>query len=248
MFTEKLQKQRFELKYLIDEQKAQRMRHYVQNYLTIDEYGATQPDLSYPVHSLYLDSPSYKTYFDTLNGNRNRFKLRIRYYENVNDDNAFLELKQRYDQVIAKKRAKVPVAALDDLIYGPLPTIDQFPEMPQDKFRDLYHVCRIIHELSAQPKVHVSYLREAYELEGSNAVRITFDRNVTTEEMRELHLAEEQQNPVRVFDHNCVILELKFTNRYPYWMNDLIQHFGLRRESAAKYVDGIKRLKRKRIA
>lgn len=248
MYIEKLQKQRFELKYVIDEPTAQRMRHYVQNYLTIDEYGATQPDLSYPVHSLYLDSPAYKTYFDTLNGNRNRFKLRIRYYEKANDETAFLEIKQRYDRVIAKKRAKVPVKALDELIYGPLPSFDQFPGMPDNKFKDLFHICRIIHELNAQPKAHVSYKREAYELEGSNAVRITFDRNVTTEEERELLLVQEQQNPVRVFDPNCVILELKFTNRYPYWMNDLIQHFQLRRESAAKYVDGIKRLKRKRIA
>jgi hypothetical protein len=36
-----------------------------------------------------------------------------------------------------------------------------------------------------------------------------------------------------------VILELKFTNRFPNWFMDLVQIFGLRAGSAAKYVDGI---------
>ncbi|MEX2603853.1 MAG: VTC domain-containing protein, partial [Gracilimonas sp.] len=139
MYTEKLQKQRFELKYLINEQQAQNIRHFVQSYLTIDEYGATQPQLSYPVHSLYLDSPAFKTYFDTINGNRNRFKLRIRYYEKDNEDTAFLELKQRYDRIIAKKRAKVPVKSLDELIFGPLPSMDQFSYLSKEQFKSLHY-------------------------------------------------------------------------------------------------------------
>ena len=48
-------------------------------------------------------------------------------------------------------------------------------------------------------------------------------------------------NPVSVFGDG-VVLELKFTGRFPNWMADLVRVFGLKQCSAAKYVDGIVRL------
>ncbi|HKQ36797.1 MAG TPA: hypothetical protein VJ063_01895, partial [Verrucomicrobiae bacterium] len=36
-----------------------------------------------------------------------------------------------------------------------------------------------------------------------------------------------------------VVLELKFTNRFPDWFRDLVRVFGLRQCGAAKYVDGV---------
>jgi hypothetical protein len=39
-------------------------------------------------------------------------------------------------------------------------------------------------------------------------------------------------------EHN-VVLELKFTGRFPDWFQDLVRHFALWKCSAAKYVDGV---------
>jgi hypothetical protein len=36
-----------------------------------------------------------------------------------------------------------------------------------------------------------------------------------------------------------VILELKFSGRFPDWFKDLVRVFGLRQGSASKYADGI---------
>ena len=44
--------------------------------------------------------------------------------------------------------------------------------------------------------------------------------------------------PVTVFG-NKVILELKFTNRFPDWFKELVRVFGLMQCGAAKYVDGV---------
>lgn len=57
-----MQEQRYEIKYLIDERTATRIRAYVQQQLLLDPFGADQPGLSYPVHSLYLDSSGLETY------------------------------------------------------------------------------------------------------------------------------------------------------------------------------------------
>jgi hypothetical protein len=73
------------MKYIVDETVALAIRDYIRSYLQLDEYGATLPNLSYPIHSLYLDSADLKLYQATINGDKNRFKLRLRYYENRPD-------------------------------------------------------------------------------------------------------------------------------------------------------------------
>ena len=46
MAADNLQLQRFELKYVITEESAVHVRRFVQSYLTMDEFGASQPNLS----------------------------------------------------------------------------------------------------------------------------------------------------------------------------------------------------------
>jgi len=51
----RLQAQRFELKYLVDEAITGQIRDFVASYLELDDYGAGTPRSSYDVHTLYLD-------------------------------------------------------------------------------------------------------------------------------------------------------------------------------------------------
>ena len=46
------------------------------------------------------------------------------------------------------------------------------------------------------------------------------------------------KDPKLVFGDN-VVLELKFTNRFPDWFRELVRIFGLTQCGAAKYVDGV---------
>ena len=112
---DKLQRQRFELKYFVNEEKAQQIRFYAESFLECDEFGISKPQLSYLVHSIYLDSENLRTFEDTINGNRNRFKLRIRYYDQKNSP-VFFEIKRRYNKVIRKKRAQVHRWAIPELL------------------------------------------------------------------------------------------------------------------------------------
>ncbi len=100
MGTDNLQSQRFEFKYIIREPVALAIRDFVRSYLVIDEYGATLPNLSYPVHSLYLDSPDLKLYHSTINGDKNRFKLRLRFYEDRPKAPVYFEIKRRVNNTI----------------------------------------------------------------------------------------------------------------------------------------------------
>ena len=53
---------------------------------------AGEPE-GYHVHSLYLDSPAYELYHETTEGVKNRFKLRMRFYDDSPEAPVFLEIK-----------------------------------------------------------------------------------------------------------------------------------------------------------
>ena len=233
-----IQRQRYEYKYVINERIALGIRDFVSSYLDPDPYGSTQPRYSYPVHSLYLDSPSLRTFQETVNGDRNRFKLRIRYYENQRDKPVYFEIKRRADRVISKKRVVVYRHAAEDLARGFLPGFESLANPVAEQMDALMDFTRLVNHLQARPSVHVSYLREAWIAEGHNKIRVTLDRNVQSEPQRKVAFGYDFSHPNRVFGDR-VILELKFTDRFPLWFKELVQVFGLRQGGAAKYVQGI---------
>ncbi len=116
-----MQKQRFELKYLISEDTALMVRDFVRSYLDFDEYSVGKPNYSYPVHSLYLDSDALQLYWETINGNKNRYKLRLRYYSTHADAPVFFEIKRRVNNCIMKQRGGVRQECVPLLLKGHLP-------------------------------------------------------------------------------------------------------------------------------
>lgn len=242
---ERLQKQRFELKYRISEAKAQQIRLFVQNYLLCDSFGITQPDLSYRVNSLYLDSDELKTFQDTINGDRNRFKLRIRYYD-YEDSPVYFEIKRRHNTVIRKKRARVHRWAVKELLAGHFPMMDHLIDKTALQKEVLDEFSYLQNQLIAKPTMRVSYKREAYERVDTNTVRVTFDREVKSSAVKSGEDITNNPGNFMVFGDD-VIMELKFTDRFPLWFQELTEYFHLRQESAAKYVDSIEGLMFKRI-
>jgi hypothetical protein len=233
-----MQTSRFELKYMISEQKARRIRDYVRSFLDLDENCVGKPDFSYAVHSRYVDSDHLQTYWDTINGSKNRYKLRIRYYNDDPDTPAFLEIKRRLNNCIKKQRAVVRREALPAILAGQLPSANVLVSQNPRELPALQNFCRLVQNLKAKPKMHVAYLREAYVPLKENFVRVTMDRQVRSEFNPTLELSTEMRNPIVVWGQ-AVVLELKFVDRHPNWFRDLVRTFDLRQCGAAKYADGV---------
>ena len=239
MKSDKMQESRFELKYMLTEEKAVKMRGFIRSYLDIDEYGANQPSLSYPTLSLYLDSDDLKTYWHTFNGNKNRFKLRLRYYDDRPNSPVFFEVKRRMNNIILKQRAAVHKQAVRLLLSGQMPEREHLlnPNSPEQYFA-LQRFIELMVQLQAKPKMHIAYMREAYENADNNAVRLTFDRAVESSPNPAGHLIAKSDQSIRVFDP-LLVLELKFTDRFPIWFRELIEAFDCMQCGAAKYAQGI---------
>jgi SPX domain protein involved in polyphosphate accumulation len=238
MAKDKLQASRFELKYIICEEIALQVRDFVRSYLELDENGVGKPNFSYPVHSLYLDSDDLKLYWSTINGDKNRYKLRLRFYNSNPDTPVFFEIKRRMNNCIMKQRGGVRRDAVDWLLAGHLPEQAHLVSKDAKHLVALQRFCQLMQDIHAKPKAHIAYYREAYVPHDDNSARLTMDREVRTEPELTARLSTEMERPTLIWGKD-IVLELKFTNRFPDWFRELVRVFGLRQCGAAKYVDGV---------
>ena len=230
---------RYEMKYIISEEKAVAIARFLRPYLKMDRYSKLQPDGEYPIVSTYLDSPGFQLCRETLEGHKNRFKLRVRGYSDDPESPIFFEIKRRINTVILKSRARVRREYLVDLLAGKFLPPTQNYKTDEDVLRQfqLY-----MFSLNAKPVTRIRYMREAYEGDGENRVRITFDRDIC---------CNIDDSPVvklggigwRNFstDIEGVVLEIKFTGRYPAWISQMVECFNLKQGPMSKYASSIKK-------
>ncbi len=233
-----LQLSRLEHKYIITPETALAVRDFVASYLEIDEFGATQPNLSYSVHSLYLDSDDLRIYWSTINGDKNRYKLRLRFYENRPNAPVYFEIKRRMNNAIMKQRGAVRREAVPQVLDGMLPSPAQMASADPRHLVALQRFTELTTTIAAKPKAHIAYQREAWVQPDDNSIRVTLDRDVLCCVDQTSELKTEMDQPYRVFG-NQVVLELKFTGRFPDWFAQLVRTYNLHQGSAAKYADGV---------
>ncbi len=234
-----MQLQRWELKYIIPEDTALAVARFVSSYTVLDDYGVGKPHNSYPIHSLYLDSEALTIYWHTINGNKNRFKLRLRFYDNDPESPVFFEIKRRMNNAILKQRGGVRRKSVDYILAGHLPQPEHL--IKQDNPKEhvaLQRFSQYLKEYKAVPKAHIHYLREAWVSRHDNSLRVTFDRNVIISAEPTARLETDHVNPTCVFGKD-VVLEFKFTGRFPDFLRECCRIFGLTTTTAAKYADGI---------
>ena len=234
----RLQQQHFELKYFLPEEITAEMRDFIRCYLELDEYGLGRPNLSYPVHSVYLDSDGLMTYHDTINGAKNRFKLRLRYYDARPETPVFFEIKGRVGANILKQRCGVRREAVELIEAGQVPEASQMLSREPRHLVSLQRFVTLLHQINARPKLHNTYMREAWVSANDNSLRVTFDRQITVEPYFRLGTPVEMARGVQPYP-KVTVLEVKFTTRFPNWLKDLVRRFHLMQSAAAKYVGGV---------
>jgi hypothetical protein len=238
MEKDNLQSQRFELKYLVNEEVALAMRDFVRSYLVLDEFAARSSTLAYPNHSLYLDSIDLRLYWDVVNGNKNRHKLRLRFYDDNPAAPVFFEIKRRSDSAILKERGAVRREAVPSLLAGQFPEPCHLVSQQPHQLAALRHFSRLMRASGAALKTHVYYQREAWTSPLDNSVRVTFDRDVRINPHFEPVITTKMANPIRPWDQQ-VILELKFTTRFPNWFFEMVRLFNVTQCGVAKYAEGV---------
>ncbi len=225
---------RYEMKYVVSEAQAAAIMRFVELYLKPDPYSRAHPGGFYPIVSLYLDSPDLRLCRESLEGHKNRFKLRIRSYSDDPQIPCFLEIKRRMNAVIIKSRARMTHEDAESVVSGSLVA-------PRDYRTDeeaLRQFQLYMHSIAAGPVVRIRYMRKAYEGDADNRVRVTFDRELAYNigAANTVVLNGEGWRPHYV---GGMVLEVKFTGRYPIWLSQMAGCFGLQAQSMSKYATSI---------
>jgi hypothetical protein len=224
---------RYECKYLVSHAAAAEIRRFIQPFMVPDAYARRRAGYRYPICSLYFDTLGLDLYRQTAAGEKNRFKIRVRSYSDDAAVPVFLEVKRRVTDVILKRRAKLP----RDVATEMLTTGDSLglEGSTSDLLADLHFFTGHVRVASARPFLRIRYVREAYEACGGDPLRITLDTDIAWRptSMPEFGLNGRGWRSASV---PGTVLEIKFTDRYPGWVAEMIRAFDLQRESVAKYV------------
>ena len=226
---------RYELKYRISESKAHAVEEFVRPYLHLDHYCKDQASGSYPIVTLYLDSDDFKLCRQTLEGQKNRFKLRVRSYTDDVSYPRFFEIKRRMNSIIIKSRSRVMDENVVDVLCGRSLACTGY-DGDEATLKQFQFYMRSI---NARPVLRVRYVRRAYECDTKNRVRVTFDRelayNIGNDPVVLLGGGGWHRHGL-----DMVILEIKFTSRYPAWLSRMVAYFDLGIQSVSKYVSSVK--------
>jgi hypothetical protein len=226
---------RYERKYVVSEIMAESIRQFITPYLTPDDHMKAEEPRGYQVHSLYLDTPQFAMYRQTVEGIRSRYKLRIRFYDNLDESLALFEIKTRLADSIHKQRAAVAKSSVCRFLCGGMLSSADLLSPGEKSVRALAEFCERRHRMHAEGSAFVSYWREAYVSRQPDDVRVTMDRHLAGANGCQVQSLKLPQDEVPAAPGK-VVLELKNSGRAPNWMRDLVRTFKLQRVSFPKYV------------
>jgi SPX domain protein involved in polyphosphate accumulation len=225
---------RFELKYLADRRLIDGFRAELPTKLDRDPHGV---DGFYPVWSTYYDTRGLRFYWEKIDGEKFRRKLRIRHYGTPEDLTAetpvWVEIKQRVNRVTQKRRVRLPYSEALRLAAGRAPDADE----PGDRA-----IVEEVLVLAAQnhlvPTTVVGYVREAYlGREEDSGLRVTIDSRIRGRD-RDFDLRSRAENRFIVPPHLSVV-EIKVNERVPYWLTELIARHNVNLIRVSKYVQSV---------
>lgn len=215
---------RYEFKYLLTPQLAEEVKQRAMIWMDRDDMGGPH---GYLVTSLYLDRPDWMLARQTWEGQRERFKLRIRFYGET-PETVFAEVKKRVGSTINKVRERIPPEHAQKLATNMV--LPEGVECPQ--FRELAEL------IDARPGLWVRYKREAFVSPWGDGARLTLDRSLEVQEPVD-HVFFPGSSWRTVHLKHPVILEMKFNGAYPLWMMRIAEGLELRRMSCSKYAQGV---------
>lgn len=214
---------RHEYKFVIPYEEMLSLRMKLNKLLDID-----QSYNGYMIRSLYFDSVNDDDYFDKLNGEMERKKIRLRIYDS-SGSLIKLELKAKYDYHQLKESLIIDKCDAEELIKGNYSVLLNYKEEVAKR------IYLILMEGYYKPKVIIEYKRIAYK--GKSTTRITFDFEIksSTEVTK---FFNKDINYIDTIDRKDIVLEVKFDRLLEPYISVILDKYISRSQSVSKYIMG----------
>ena len=203
---------RHEYKYLISRAHAELLKLRLPHIMEPDPHAGEAGQ--YTIRSLYFDDFSGTAYYEKMDGISERTKYRIRFY---NYDSSIIKLERKEKKGNLTRKAaqtitKNDARALEYALSGGC------PDTPEGLTEELRLACN---GQGLRPRGLVDYDRTPFICDAGN-VRITIDENLRTRPYI-AHLFASPRAMVPVLDPDQVILEVKFDDYLPGYLEDALR-------------------------
>lgn len=218
---------RYELKYLVTDEQREVIFKAMDGKMCGDEWGKSN------IRNIYFDTPDFLLIRRSIEKPVYKEKLRLRSYGAATSDSVvFAEIKKKYDHVVYKRRIKLKEKdAMEYLCGGECPKESQISH-EIDWFLNYYE--------GIEPRMRISYDREAYFDINDSEFRITFDRNILWR-CDDLSLCSENGGNSLLPD-NMSLMEIKTAGAVPLWLVRTLTEQGIYKVSFSKYGNAYKEI------
>ena len=212
--------ERYEKKYLMDEQQFQEFTKFLQGRMVSNQYGR------HTICNIYFDTPDYRLIRASIEKPVYKEKLRLRSYGVAKkEDTVFVELKKKYNGIVYKRRVSMTLQeAKQYLLRGKQPHTSCQILKEIDWFLDFYQPI---------PKVYIAYDRIAICSSENANLRITFDTNIRWREIV-LDLSKGVWGDTLLGERQH-LMEIKIPGAMPLWLSQGLTEFGIFPTSYSKY-------------
>ena len=216
---------RHELKYYITPAELGVLRGIIRPLLKPDPNG--NENNGYLIRSLYFDTFDDQALEEKIAGVGMRKKYRIRLY-NFSDRVIKLECKSKMGDLISKQSVSIPRDLAEQIIAG---DPDGLQRMKHPLLQEVYMMMKT---KLLKPAVIVDYLREAY-IHNAEEVRVTFDKQIRTG-LNSTDLFNGRIPTYPVFDDPVEVLEVKYDDFLPSYLQAVLSGITAQRSAISKYV------------
>ncbi len=211
---------RFEKKFLLDEDTYLNFKKELDEYMLEDEYGL------YNIRNIYYDTPTDELIRTSIEGPKYKEKFRVRCYgQPTYDSMCFLEIKKKYNGLVNKRRVAIPMEEAEDyLIHG------KMPSNPNQIFKEIDY---FFSRYNLEPKRYIAYDRLAMFGKEDPEFRVTFDINIRSR-THDLTLYSDEENDF-LLEEGTRLMEVKISNAMPLWFAKLLSKYKIYPTSFSKY-------------
>lgn len=218
---------RYEIKYLVTDEQREAVFKAMEGRMCGDEWGKSN------IRNIYFDTPDFLLIRRSIEKPVYKEKLRLHSYGPATPDSTvFAEIKKKSQGVVYKRRIKMSEKDAMEYLTGGKCTKESQISHEIDWFLKCYE--------GIEPKVRISYDREAFFDVNDSEFRITFDRNILWR-TENLSLCSENGGNALLPKHTS-LMEIKTAGAIPLWLVHTLTEQKIYKISFSKYGNAYRKI------
>jgi SPX domain protein involved in polyphosphate accumulation len=219
---------RYEKKFLIDNETYQSMKDKLLNYMEFDAHNRNRE--FYTISNIYYDTSDNHLIRNSLSKPKYKEKLRLRAY-GIPEGNGkvYLEIKKKVWGLVNKRRTALRLNEAYEFVNSGLkPEIKEY--MNRQVLNEIEYFLKIY---TLEPKLYLAYDRIGLFGKENPDLRITFDTNIRSR--RNDLILENGDHGEPLLQSDQWLMEVKAERSVPLWLSQMLSDYKVYSTSFSKY-------------